>query len=96
MIPRIKTHLPILAIVLISALGTFGILWAHDVVRIVEPALQAAVLPTRPVINDPMIEKILASGDSTSPANIESDLRTLELNVVGEELADIQVLLGNQ
>jgi hypothetical protein len=96
MIPRIKRHLPVVTIVLVSALATFSVLWMRDVVRIVESTIHAAASDTPQVIQDPVIEQILVSGDSIDPNAIERDLRAIELHTVGEGLADIQVLLGNQ
>ncbi|MEK7630876.1 MAG: hypothetical protein AAB417_02520 [Patescibacteria group bacterium] len=96
MISRIKHHLSIVTIVLVSALTTFSVLWMRDVVRIVEPTTNAAASEMPQMIYDPVIEQTLSSGDSIDPDAIERDLRAIELHTAGEGLADIQVLLGNQ
>ena len=94
MIPHLKAHLPLAAIVLVSALVTFSTLWMRDIVRVTEHT-QAAELFTDS-LGDPVIERILTSGDSIDPSAIEEDLRAVELHAVGEGLIEIQTLLGNQ
>ncbi|MEK7649355.1 MAG: hypothetical protein AAB367_00100 [Patescibacteria group bacterium] len=94
MIPHLKAHLPLAAIVLMSALVTFSTLWMRDIVRVTEHT-QAAELPAAP-LGDPAIERILTSGDSLDPGAIEEDLRAIELHAIGEGLVEVQILLGNQ
>jgi len=81
---------------LVSALATFSILWLRDAVRIVEPAAQASVVSADVAHVDPRIEHLLGVRDSFAPDAIESDIREIELASLGEELSEIEALLGTQ
>lgn len=96
MIPHIKAHLPIVTIVVISALMTFSLLWMRDIVRIIEPTTQAAVLSANPAIRDHAVESVLRLSESADPKIIEADLRDTELHTIGEGLSEMQTLLGDQ